>query len=355
MSRSTESRTRASGIAGSRTASARTGSAHTGSARAGGSRHRAGAVLGIAAALALTACGSPQSPPSSAPSTPATTAAATPTGDGPVVRIAGAGEVFSTPLDAVPASDGSATWFTATGPNGPGVFATIGGNTAPLTTGAPFRTPSGLALTTDETTLLVADPEADAVFEVPVAGGAPAVVTGTRGLQPRGVEVAGDQLYVTGRDPATDTGAVFALPVAGGSPRTVATGLADPDGVTIAPDGAVLVTARPGAVLRLTGGTVQHLADGVRLGSPAGITLNADGTAVLISSLNPTTGGAQVLALDPVTGRSLGVFDEVIGANQAAGGLHMAHGGDTAAWADSSAPDRGGSVYLVGTRNLTLH
>lgn len=322
-----------------------------------GIRRCAGAALGVAAVLALAACAAAPTPattgpaPSSSVATAApSTAAAVPTTDAPVVRIAAAGTVFSTPLDAVPASDGSATWFTATGPAGAGVFVTRGADTAPLVTGAPLRAPVGLALTTDEAALLVADPDADAVFAVPVAGGAPVELAGTRGLRPRGVEVEGDQVYVTGRDPATGSGAVFVLPVAGGSPRTVAAGLAAPDGVAVGPDGAVLVTDQPGSVLRLADGTVRHLADGVRLGSPAGITLNAEGSAVLVSSLNPTTGGAQVLVIDPVTGAPLGVFDDVIGANRAAGGLHMAHRGDIAAWADIS-----GQVYLVGTRKLTLH
>lgn len=308
------------------------------------------AVLGVAIVLALAACGSPQPSPVASPPVTASATAGPPATPAPVTRIADVGVVFTAPLDAVPASDGSATWFTATGASGPGVFVTRGGTTEPLVTGAPLRNPTGLALTNDEQNLLVADPAADALFTVPVAGGPPSELTGSNGLHPRGVEVDGDQLYLTGTDPATGTGAVFVLSAAGGVPRTVATGLAEPDGITVAPDGAVLVTDRPGSVLRLVDGVVAPLATGVRLGTPAGLTLTADGSALLVSSLDESRGTAQVLALDPATGARAGVFDDVIGANPAAGGLHRAHQGDTAAWADLTS-----GVYLVGTRGPHLH
>lgn len=292
--------------------------------------------------MLAAACGSPSAP---AASSPAASPSATPSAAAPSTSVAVAatgGTVFDTPLDAVPASDGSAIYFTATTGAGNGVFAVAkGGEPVPLAIGAPLQNPVGLALSPDDTILFVADRQADAVFTVPVSGGAPVELPGSRGLDPRGLEVADGQLYLTGTNQGA--GAVFTLPLAGGTARPVAGGLADPDSVAIGSDGTVFVTDRPGSVLRIAAGTAEPIATGVRLGTPAGLTLDQTGTKLLVSSLHATAGTAQVQILDLAGGGST-VFDDVINANYGAGGLHRAHGASFAAWADVS---RSGRVYRV--------
>jgi sugar lactone lactonase YvrE len=266
-----------------------------------------------------------------------------------VERVAQAGQAFQNPLDAVPGKDG-ATYFTADGPTGPAVFAIGAGAGEPraLAAGRPLRRPVGIALSSDESALYVADTQADAVFTVPVGGGSPVALAGTAGLLPRGVEAKGDTLYLTGVDPQSGTPAVFALPAGGGQARVLASGLVLPDGIAVRDDGAVFVTDRfGGRVLRVAGGTATPLAglSDVVLGQPAGLALSGDGKSLLVSSLDPGRGTAQVLIVDIAAGTSR-VFDDVIGKNHGAGGLHRSPDGGAYAWADSTAAARGG-VYRL--------
>jgi sugar lactone lactonase YvrE len=287
---------------------------------------------GLGLALALTACGTDKA------------------GGFTVERVAQAGPSFQNPLDAVPGRDG-ATYFTADGPTGPGVFLAAGGGAAPraLAVGRPFRRPVGIALSPDAATLYVADAAADTVFTLPAGGGTPVPLAGTSGLLPRGLEAKGDQLYLTGIDPQSATPAVLALPAGGGQARVLATGLALPDGIAVADDGTVFVTDRfGGRVLRVAGGTATALkgvADDVVLGQPAGLAMSADGAALLVSSLDGPKGTAQVLIVDIASGTTR-VFDDVIGKNHGAGGLHRSADGSAYAWADSTAAARGG-VYRL--------
>lgn len=261
-----------------------------------------------------------------------------------VQQVAQAGPLYQNPLDAVPGRDG--IYFTADGPAGPGVFvAPAAGEPRAVATGRPFRRPVGIAISTDEATIFVADTQADAVFAVPAAGGAPVALTGSAGLAPRGLEVKGDQLYVSGVDPKSGSPAVLRMPTAGGQPTVLAAGLTLPDGIAVADDGTVFVSDRfPGSVGRITGGKIEALAGTAKanLGQPAGIALGANGN-LLVSAVNPSSGAAEVLILDPASGKRR-VFDDVIGKNHGAGGLHRANDGRSYAWCDVS---RSGRVYRI--------
>jgi len=264
-----------------------------------------------------------------------------------VSQVAQAGAAYENPLDAVPGS-GGAIYFTADGPSGPGVFVTSSEREGPraLAVGKPFVRPVGIAISADERSVYVADAQANAVFSLPVAGGPPVPLAGSAGLAPRGLEVKGDQLYLTGVDPASGKPAVLSMPTGGGQAKVLASGLVLPDGVAVRDDGTVFVTDR-------FGGTVSRIADGratpltgasnLSLGQPAGLALNGDGTGLLVSALNPTSGTARVLIIDIDSGRSR-VFDDVIGANHGAGGLHKARSGSSYAWCDVS---RSGRVYRI--------
>jgi len=69
---------------------------------------------------------------------------------------------FTTPLDATPDPEGNVIYFTATGPQGKGVFRVpaSGGEGVEIKTGAPFVAPRGLAMATNGQQIYVADPQA---------------------------------------------------------------------------------------------------------------------------------------------------------------------------------------------------
>jgi hypothetical protein len=113
--------------------------------------------------------------------------------------------------------------------------------------------------------------------------------------------------------------------------------------------GAIYVSDRgrggplAGRVLRLAGGRLTEVARGIRLGNPAGIALTRYETTLLVSSLDPSAGTAQVLLLDTKT-LATTTFNSVIGGNRAAGGLHRGLRTTVMAWADVS---RSGRIYRV--------
>lgn len=264
-------------------------------------------------------------------------------------RIARAGTTFQNPQDAI-AGKGGATYFTADGPSGPGVFvaSSVGEEARALATGRAFGRPVGIALSADMMTVFVADAQADAVFTVPASGGTPTVLPGTSGLRPRGLEVRGDRLYLTGVDPGSGTPSVLSLPAGGGPVTVLASGLVLPDGLAVRDDGPVFVTERfGGSVLRIANGSATPMPgiSGVLLGQPAGLAVAPDGSGLLVSSLHPKDGTAQILIVDIASGATR-IFDDVIGANRGAGGLHRAPDGSAYAWCDSTVGARGG-VYRI--------
>lgn len=290
----------------------------------------AASALGVGLVAALTACGGGGDPPRFS-----------------VTPVVTAGTAYQNPRDAVPGA-GGAVYFTADGPGGPGVFVATaeGGEARALAVGRPFARPAGITISTDERSLYVADPQADVVYRLPVAGGPPVALEGSTGLAPQGLEVKGDQLYVTGVDPAGGKPAVLVMPTSGGSPKVLATGLILPEGIAVTDDGTVFVADRfTGTIARVADGKATALR-GVKdlsLGEPAGLALTPDSAGLLVSALNSEKGTAQVLIVDIASG-STRVFDDVIGANHGAGGLHKAHDGLSYAWCDVS---RSGGVYRI--------
>jgi sugar lactone lactonase YvrE len=115
--------------------------------------------------------------------------------------------------------------------------------------------------------------------------------------------------------------------------------------VAVSAGGAIYVSdrGRGGRVLRIAGGRVTQIAGGIRLGNPSGIALTRDGATLLVSSLDPVTGTAQVLRIDTRT-LATSTFNAVIGLNRAAGGLHRGLRTTVMGWADVS---RSGRVYRV--------
>lgn len=233
------------------------------------------------------------------------------------------------PLDAMPSADGAAIYFvTATG-----LFR------------ATEADPVALAPLTDATSLVVADDvvfvgTADGVVTVPTTGGEASPLPGTEGFQVGMLDLT-DRLIVAGADALGRPG-VFAVELTGGAPVEVVTGLPEvPTGVLALAGGDYAVALPSGEVLRAQGRESERLYAGETLGAPAGMALAPTGE-LMISSL-AAEGTAQVVLLDLATGEA-SIFDEVIGANRGAGGLHAAQEASVFAWAGVASEGR---VYRI--------
>jgi DNA-binding beta-propeller fold protein YncE len=304
------------------------------------------AGLAIAAACLLLVLLAPPDAPAAPAAAHATTATL-------VATVAGADA-----LDAVPDPAGRTIFFTTDGPDGPAIMRVPSGGGAVHTVlaGRPLVDPTGLAVAADGKRLFVADAGAGRILAVSRDGRGVRSLAGSLGTRPRGLDVQlrGDaqRLVFTGVDPADGAPAVLALGAQGAKHATVlAKGapLRRPQGVAIAGDGAIYVSDRglgrrlDGRVFKLAGGQVTPVAQGIRLGDPAGLALTRDGATLLVSSLAPAAGTAQVLLVNTAT-LATSTFDDVIGANRAAGGLHRGLRTSVMAWADVQRPGR---VYRV--------
>ncbi|MEA2142013.1 MAG: hypothetical protein QOI64_443 [Solirubrobacteraceae bacterium] len=306
---------------------------------------KAGLLLGtsIAAACLALILVSPPPAPAAAGSTTATL----------VATVTGART-----LDAVPDPAGRTIFFTTDGPGGAALMRVpaAGGAVRTVLAGAPLVDPTGLAVSADGRRLFVADAGAGRILVVSRDGRSVRTLAGSRATRPRGLEVqlrgVAQRIVFTGIDPSGGEPAVLALGARGAKrPTVIAKGapLRRPQGVAIARDGTLYVSDRglgrrlDGRVLKIADGRVTTVARSIRLGNPAGIALTSDGSALLVSSLAPVAGTAQVLLVDTAT-LATSTFDDVIGANRSAGGLHRGLRSRVMAWADVQRPGR---VYRV--------
>lgn len=258
----------------------------------------------------------------------------------------------STALDASPDPAGKVIYYT-TGGERPAIFSVpaAGGAQHRILGGGLLRRPEGLAVSNDGRRLYVADTRAGHILVVPVSGAKAHVLRGSAGSSPRGLEIQ----TLAGKDYVVYTGkarngkpAVLRIRTLGAArPTVVVKGapLRDPDGVAIAKTGAIFVTDHGlgGRALRIAGSKVSTVAGGIRLGDPAGIALTLDESHLLVSSLNKAKGTAQVVIVDLPSGAT-STFDDVIGANKSAGGLHRARAAVPMGWADVQRPGR---IYRV--------
>jgi DNA-binding beta-propeller fold protein YncE len=274
------------------------------------------------------------------------------------------------PWDATLSPDGLTIYYTAIAEDGvPAVFSipASGGTPMLLAQGDPFVMPFGIDVSSDGSTLYVSDPwmagaAGNAIFALASDGsGSPTPVMGTWGTEPQGVTVLGDEIYFSGINLEAGEPALYKIAAAGAdAPTVIAQGapLIAPAGIAVADDGTVYVLDRlasggKGSVFRVQNGTVDSIASDVRIGGQMpGVALTLDGSTLLASSLDSASGTAQALVINLST-METSIFNDGIGTNTGAGGLHRAHESDNFAWADSDAPDRagngGGKVYLLGT------
>jgi DNA-binding beta-propeller fold protein YncE len=270
----------------------------------------------------------------------------------PKVQLVAQLSAQSTALDASPDPAGNVIYYT-TGGDASAIFSVpaAGGTQRKVLGGGLLRRPEGLAVSNDGQRLYVADTRAGHILVVPVSGAKSHVLRGTAGSSPRGLEIqtrAGKDYVVYTGQARDGKAAVLRIRTLGAArPTVVVKGgtLRRPDGVAISRSGAIFVTDHGlgGRALKIVGSKVTTVAGGIRLGDPAGIALTLDETHLLVSSLDRAKGTAQVVIVDPASGAT-STFDDVIGANKSAGGLHRARAAVPMGWADVQRPGR---IYRV--------
>lgn len=280
------------------------------------------------------------------------------------------GGLYAGPTDAAPNADGTIIYFTAMGAQQPGVYqvAPASDTVMALTQGGPLVAPMGLAVSSDDETIYVADSQAAAseglvgqVFAIPAGGGEAQPVAGTGGTTPRALaavmEDGVEALYISGVDPSDGQPAVMRItPGAGDSLTIIVKGdpLVEPGGLAVAGDGTLYLADRLaagglGSIFRVEDGSLTPIAEGVRLGDPVGLALTTDDSLLLASALNPATGRAQVLLMDMASGEQA-IINRVIEANSGSGGVHRAADVNVFAWADdrgNRGGGNGGGVYEI--------
>lgn len=282
---------------------------------------------------------------------------------------------YMLPLDSVPSSDGSVFYFTAaTNTGAMGVFSVpaTGGAATQLAAGAPLVSPFGIAISSDDKTLYIADASAGydpndpagsdmlgQVLTLTAAGGTPMPVASTTGYRPKGIEIwkgpSGDVVYFSGHNAATGKAGVYSMAIGTGGVSTVYEGdtLIDPSGVTVAADGTVYVvnTTSPASgtadVYKLGSNAATAVVGGIKVGYPAGLAISQDGKTLLISGQDRDLGTTVVHRYDLSTS-TLSQSNMGIDNNTDAGGLHRAKAADTFSWCGVTAGTGGqGIVYRV--------
>src|SRR4051794_19277227 len=120
----------------------------------------------------------------------------------------------------MPDLDATTIYFTASGPQGPGVFRvpSAGGAASAVVAGAPFAAPRTLAMSPDGATLYVADPGAGSggqIFMLSTTGGAPTPVRGSAGTVRQNLTVVSENgqpmIYFSGKEPGSGQAALLKL------------------------------------------------------------------------------------------------------------------------------------------------
>jgi sugar lactone lactonase YvrE len=227
---------------------------------------------------------------------------------GPVTTITPAvSEGFQSPLDAVVSPDGSTFYFTAYTTDAESEAAIFsvpadGGAATTLHAGAPLSLPTGLVLSCDGATLIVADmamrsaeegvdtPDGGALYSIATSGGTLSPLMAEGIYAPSGLAVSFDcaTLYVTGTT-AEGMAALFKLPIQGGTATIVHEGapLRAPTGMYVDKTEVAWVldhiagSSDHGALYAIyPDGNVQAVMEGLALGTPGGCSLDsAAGTA----------------------------------------------------------------------------
>lgn len=216
-----------------------------------------------------------------------------------------ASEGFESPLDAVASPDGSTFYFTAftVDTREAAVFSVpaAGGEVRALHAGAPLSLPTGLVMSCDGATLVVADAgiagldddddealaDSGALYSLDVESGTLTALDAASIDTPSGLALSDDcqTLYVTGRD-GDGMPALFRLPIGGGAVQTVYAGdpLISPTGMYVDPQEVAWVLDHvagedgDGVLYAITEqGELSAVLEGLALGAVGGCSLDAAG------------------------------------------------------------------------------
>lgn len=301
----------------------------------------------------------------------------TPTDQSPFASVdvaARASELFNSPRAGVPLPGGGVA-FVAMQPatderasqaavlrGAPGEEASV------LYSGELLQNPLDLDLSTDGTTLYVADSlhfdaegnnAGGALLLVPLDGGEPTSLA--IGYGPRAVTVAdsGD-VYFSGRAPESGEPGVFRL--YGDAVETLYTGapLVDPSGLAVASNGRVFVadtslsdgeetslSSRAG-VVAIGEGRADVFVSGFETGYPAGIALTSDDAALIVSGQGSDSSNLVYVFTTATPGAAPYVESAFASEHWSSGGLHREHGANRFAWCDRAA--EGGTIYAIEAR-----
>lgn len=290
----------------------------------------------------------------------------------PITSVAAAAQSsdFWAPLDASPSPEGDAIYFTASTPDGPAVLKVVPdkGPAEVISSGERLEAPFAVIPSFDGTTLYVADSgaendddEAGRIFSMPADGGEPTPITSADGTVPKSMtliqENGADVIYFTGLDPATEMPAIMKMNADGSGLQTILAGepLMDPQGIAVTSDGRIFVVdsgageAGTAAVLEVSGGNAERLVSDLRVGFPAGMSLDFNETALFVSGLAKQEASSTVYHVVIATGEVTPISDG-ISQNSESAGVHRAHKADVFAWANADGDEgdpAGGTVYLL--------
>ena len=300
--------------------------------------------------------------------------------EGPDIAEVASGKVI--PYDACPAPDGGLVYYVGTTSSGESWLYSVADGEDPADV-AWLTDAVSVVLSDDGATAYVADRGDDAVYKVDLATKVAEVMAGTYGLHPAALDYFDGSLWFVGGDSDDDSAAIYEVSLSDGSATKVyddvggwpgpQVGYSPPSrgrasvvaedeeedwfalkvvsrsALTAAQLPTIYVAAQraaaDGEVMMLDASGATTLYDSARLGTPPGISIAPDGSTLMVSSLDDS-GKAQVLLLDPASG-SAEVFNDVIGENEGAGGLHKAAAADIYAWADVCGSASCSKVYKI--------
>lgn len=276
---------------------------------------------------------------------------------------------FSQPLDAAPSPDGSKVYFVATAPDGnPAVFSApaAGGAATVIASGEPIGAPVAIAVSSDGSTVYVADPAASsasdlgAILQIPSGGGAATVVAGTADYAPSAITLArvnnADVIYFVGADKADGATGIFST--SSGTVQTVLKGgsLQNPTALAVTTAGTVYYIESSnsdvtGTIQQVTSASasapIPGLTQELRISFPAGLALSQDESALIVPVRDVASGTQRFARVSLANGSasllSLGAAFDALGES---GGLHRAQNTSAFAFVDLSA-GTGGTVYLL--------
>jgi DNA-binding beta-propeller fold protein YncE len=222
---------------------------------------------------------------------------------------------FSSPLDVVPASAGSAIYFSAYDmANQAAIFQVMPGPTPPFTptaifSGAPLELPMGLAISADDSTIFIADAAANdtgGLFRMPATGGPPAPIMAMGVYAPTSVAVYGQYLVFGARASASGQPGLFIVPQMGGQAARITGSVNDVTAIDISSGGVIYALDALGgsetdaSILVINGSNFTTRLTGLSVGAPSGIALAKDEQTLYVTA-NDRRGTGYVLQV-PVAG-----------------------------------------------------